>query len=1064
MRLVPRLLVPSLLLLALLLLATPSWATNEPLSAIGSDATLASQPPTLNPDGIPIPPLPILGNQTMIVIVCKYQDTDDPAISSEAWAEALNQAGNDFLQAATEGKTTFNFVPVPGICEFPYPYNDVVDDQLVRVGETYDAINFAEATSPNIFLTGQRLVIFVNRDKRAVASPQIYPHTSTNGFDLLLSMSLVPEPTAEGRTEITDGDLAVTMHELSHQLGLGDLYRYYDDGTQPTLTEFWGMMAFENFQNYTGFSRHATGWLPSSQQAVIRKPVIGSINQNVVINPPTTTNGNGVELLRLELDPTGLDLLPGGYLVEARPKIGLDRTITDTSILSGPLPSGETVDTRWGNFRGLPPEYEGGVLISKATDFLPAFTLIAQPLTSFNILEVQPRELTEPITPSNTIQLSQAAFQVGDSFRDEENDLTITVEEARGANGSFVVNVKWDGLPIPDVSAADIWLDNPTNGFGTFMTQVNSGIPVLFGDPVAFEATVQWQNGVPIPTLSRVEHRLFVRARNSGTVTAANVRGTVYIFDPLLVASTILQDPTDIGVVLGALAFDTRAVNFGNIGANAAVTRQINYTPAGPFIAGLVVDPVPNEFTPLNNFWIEPFIVPSISPGSPYPPIRLEIPIANRDTRRHVFIPTVNPLPAGWRYTLTPEYAVLEPGQREVFKLTVQPPDSRQAPPPLLQEISVLAWMDVEHSFVPVDRLSTYAMLTHPTRLTLTRVGVGALAGTLTYRTPAGVNTPIPNARVVVRVSGANGTSSTLPITTNAQGSFQVAVPSTTNVRFSAVANYGGTLAFRPVSSPSFFWEETAAPTIVSISPTSITAGSRSFQLTVTGRNFIPASVVRLGIVSLPTTFVSSTQLRATVNASAVGSAGTLQLSVQNGTTSTVSAPRLFPINPVVVGESNVTPQVGSSLPGVETTWVISWTHPSEGWRALAHLDFRLAQGDEVPLWVRFDEAQEGGADASTFSLLDAEGNVVGTGTEGSDGTVETETAILHLARSRHQSEPGSATVNITVAATLKPSATGQAYNMEVYEREDGGTEQGPDIVGSWKIGYYFLHLPLVSR
>src|SRR5262249_12376735 len=61
-----------------------------------------------------------------------------------------------------------------------------------------------------------------------------------------------------------------------------------------------------------------------------------------------------------------------------------------------------------------------------------------------------------------------------------------------------------------------------------------------------------------------------------------------------------------------------------------------------------------------------------------------------------------------------------------------------------------------------------------------------------------------------------------------------------------------------------------------------VIAGSSGFTLTLNGTNFIPASVVQMNGSNRTTTFVSSTQLTATIPASDVASAADLSISVTN--------------------------------------------------------------------------------------------------------------------------------------------------------------------------------------
>ena len=71
-------------------------------------------------------------------------------------------------------------------------------------------------------------------------------------------------------------------------------------------------------------------------------------------------------------------------------------------------------------------------------------------------------------------------------------------------------------------------------------------------------------------------------------------------------------------------------------------------------------------------------------------------------------------------------------------------------------------------------------------------------------------------------------------------------------------------------------------PAISGLSPASTSVGASTFTLTVNGSGFVPASVVRWNGSDRTTTFVSGTQLRATIAAADVASIGTAQVSVFN--------------------------------------------------------------------------------------------------------------------------------------------------------------------------------------
>jgi hypothetical protein len=84
-----------------------------------------------------------------------------------------------------------------------------------------------------------------------------------------------------------------------------------------------------------------------------------------------------------------------------------------------------------------------------------------------------------------------------------------------------------------------------------------------------------------------------------------------------------------------------------------------------------------------------------------------------------------------------------------------------------------------------------------------------------------------------------------------------------------------GVLSFT-ISAPA-----NPTPTLTSLSPTSATAGSAAFTLTVTGTQFISTSQILWNGAALTTIYVSSTSLTAQVPASDLSSVGTVMVAVQ---------------------------------------------------------------------------------------------------------------------------------------------------------------------------------------
>jgi type IV pilus biogenesis protein CpaD/CtpE len=71
-------------------------------------------------------------------------------------------------------------------------------------------------------------------------------------------------------------------------------------------------------------------------------------------------------------------------------------------------------------------------------------------------------------------------------------------------------------------------------------------------------------------------------------------------------------------------------------------------------------------------------------------------------------------------------------------------------------------------------------------------------------------------------------------------------------------------------------------PTVSALAPSSVTAGSPSFVLTVNGTNFNSNAAINLNGTAQMTSRVSANQLTATVPAATVATAGTVTVTVTN--------------------------------------------------------------------------------------------------------------------------------------------------------------------------------------
>src|SRR5438309_4822850 len=86
------------------------------------------------------------------------------------------------------------------------------------------------------------------------------------------------------------------------------------------------------------------------------------------------------------------------------------------------------------------------------------------------------------------------------------------------------------------------------------------------------------------------------------------------------------------------------------------------------------------------------------------------------------------------------------------------------------------------------------------------------------------------------------------------------------------------------MSAPLTFTVNNPLPSLSSISPSSVSAGSPGFTLTLTGSNFVPNSVVQVNGASRATTFVSATQLTASIPASDLTAGAYLSITVTSPT------------------------------------------------------------------------------------------------------------------------------------------------------------------------------------
>jgi hypothetical protein len=157
------------------------------------------------------------------------------------------------------------------------------------------------------------------------------------------------------------------------------------------------------------------------------------------------------------------------------------------------------------------------------------------------------------------------------------------------------------------------------------------------------------------------------------------------------------------------------------------------------------------------------------------------------------------------------------------------------------------------------------------TSLSPTSATAGGAAFTLTVNGTGFVSTSL------VKFNGASKTTTFVSTTklTAAITAADIATAGTVSVTVTNPAPGG-------ISNALSFTINNPVPTLSSISPSSVVAGSAAFTLTLNGVGFVSGATVNFNGAGKPTTFVSSSQITAAISASDIVTAGTVNITVTN--------------------------------------------------------------------------------------------------------------------------------------------------------------------------------------
>ncbi|MEW6721532.1 MAG: polysaccharide deacetylase family protein [Thermodesulfobacteriota bacterium] len=184
----------------------------------------------------------------------------------------------------------------------------------------------------------------------------------------------------------------------------------------------------------------------------------------------------------------------------------------------------------------------------------------------------------------------------------------------------------------------------------------------------------------------------------------------------------------------------------------------------------------------------------------------------------------------------------------------------------------------------------------------------------------------LPGAKV--RWSGSERTT-TYVSSTQLQAGIQAADIASAGIYNVTVLNPDG-----GVSSAVPFEVMGPPPAVSALSPSSASAGSAAFTLTVTGANFVSGAKVRWNGSNRTTTYISSAQLRASISSTDIASQGSFPISVANPDDAVSNAvyfnvtappPAITALSPsgVVAGSAAFTLTVSGAnfLPGAAVRW-----------------------------------------------------------------------------------------------------------------------------------------------
>ncbi len=147
-----------------------------------------------------------------------------------------------------------------------------------------------------------------------------------------------------------------------------------------------------------------------------------------------------------------------------------------------------------------------------------------------------------------------------------------------------------------------------------------------------------------------------------------------------------------------------------------------------------------------------------------------------------------------------------------------------------------------------------------------------------------------------------------------------------------------------------------------------------------------------------------------------------------------------------LLGTANVSPLDATTEVGRPTSYALTWTVPSGGWRQLDRIDLRFVDSDGRPaLWLRFHEIA--GA-PGTFEVVETATGGGAAYPPGASKVLQSAAGSVDLAKATVTGPPGPS-VTLGLDVVFKALAAGRSYDIEVQATSDAGVVEGFNRLGS---------------